>query len=50
MGDGSRTSMMKIPIRATLSVQRRKTHMFLPLLVLAAIWVVGTVWPMAGAV
>ena len=50
MRDSSCTLVMKNPIRATLSEQQRKTHMFLPLVVLAVIYIVGTVWPMVGAV
>ena len=50
MRDSSRTSMMKIPIHTTLSLQRRKTHMFLPVLALAVICILGMLWPMVGTV
>ena len=50
MRDNSRTSMMKISIHATLSVQRRKARMFLSVLAFAVICILGTVWPMAGVV
>ena len=49
MGDNSRTSMMKIPIGTTLSVQRRKTWRFLPVLVFAVGCIVGTLWLMGEA-
>ncbi len=42
--------MMKIPNRATLGVERKKTRTFSLLFVLAVICIVGTLWPMAGAV
>ena len=48
MRDSSIASTMKIPIRPTLGVQRRKTWRFLPLLVLAVSCIGGTLWPMAG--
>jgi len=45
-----RTSMMKIPNRATPSVERRKTRMFLPVLLLAGLCILGTLRPMVGTV
>jgi hypothetical protein len=50
MTDSSGTSMMKIAIHTTLSLQRRKTHMFLPVLALAVICILGMLWPMVGTV
>jgi len=51
MRDSSHTSMMKgFPIHATHSVPRRKTRMLLPVLALAVICILGTLWPMVGTV
>ena len=50
MCESSCISMMKgIPVHATHSVPRRKTRIFL-VLALAVICILGTLWPMAGAV
>jgi hypothetical protein len=48
MGEDFGTSTMKIPVRTTLSVHRKRTLMFLPFLVLAFGCIAGTVWPLAG--
>ena len=51
MHDRFRTWMMKsIPIHATYRVPRRKANMFSPVLALAVICILGTVWPMFGTV
>ena len=50
MRDSCRTSMMKIPNRATLSVERGKTCLFLSVLAIAIICVLGTLWPIVGKV
>jgi hypothetical protein len=50
MHDSVRTLIMEIPIRTTLSMQRKRTRVFLPLFVLAVTCIVGTVWLMAGVV
>ena len=51
MCESSCTSMMKgIPVLATHRVPRRKTRMFLPVLAVAVTCILGTSWPMAGAV
>jgi hypothetical protein len=42
--------MMKVPFHTTLGVQQRETYMFLPLLVLAVMFIMGTVWPMVASV
>ena len=43
--------MMKgIPVQATHSMPRRKTRMFLPVLAVAVICILGTLWPMVEAV
>jgi hypothetical protein len=50
MRDSFRTSTMKIPLRATINVERRKTCKFHAFLVLASVCILGTLWPIAGAV
>jgi hypothetical protein len=49
MVDNLDTSENKIPIRKTFSVRRRKTWMFLPVLLLTIGCIMGMLWPMAGA-
>ena len=42
--------MMEIPVCQTFRIRQRKTLSLLPLFVLTVICIVGTLWPMAGAV
>ena len=51
MSDRICISMIKgIPISTTHSVGRRKTNMFLSVLLIGVICILGTVWPMVGTV